>query len=59
VIQEFVLAKLAPRILIKKPVLCELNFCHFGCVKAAEIADRKLIRIALIRINLRSLRSTI
>jgi hypothetical protein len=35
-------------------VLCKLNFCHFGCVKAAEIADRKLIRIHAIRINLRS-----
>jgi hypothetical protein len=38
VIQKLVLAALG--IL----VLCKLNFCHFGCVKAAEIADRKLIR---------------
>jgi len=28
-------------------------------VKAAEIAERKFIRIELIRMNLRSLRSTI
>ncbi len=40
-------------------VLCKLNFCgNFG-VKARIIAERKLMRIALIRINLRSLRSTI
>jgi hypothetical protein len=66
VIQKLVLAKLAPRILIRRSrrknsslleiggYFCgskgecsvKLNFCHFGCVKAAEIADRKLIRIA-------------
>ena len=40
-------------------VLCSNNSWNNFGVKAAEIADRKLIRIALIRINLRSLRSTI
>ncbi len=40
-------------------VLCKQSFCgNFG-VKACIIAERKLMRIALIRINLRSLRSTI
>ena len=34
-----------------------LGFANLGRVKAAIIDDRKLIRIALIRINLRSLRS--
>ena len=36
-------------------MLCKQSFrSNFG-VKAAEIAERKLIRIELIRINLRSL----
>ena len=48
-------AKEAERIL----VLCnKSSWNNFG-VKAAEIADRKLLRIALIRSSLRSLRSTI
>ncbi len=43
----------------KKLVLCKLSFYgNFG-VKARIIAERKLMRIALIRINLRSLQSTI
>jgi hypothetical protein len=39
-------------------VLNKNSWCNF-CVKAAQIADRKFMRIALIRMNLRSLRSTI
>jgi|GEM_PF-1036891 len=35
-------------------VLCQRKFWGFDCVKARRIDDRKLIRIALIRINLRS-----
>jgi hypothetical protein len=38
-----------------KLVLCKQNFLGDFGVKAAQIDDRKLIRIALIRINLRSL----
>ena len=40
-------------------VLCKVNFRALGRVKAAEIVERKFIRINLIRMNLRSLRSTI
>ena len=40
-------------------VLCKVNFRALGCVKAAEIVERKFIRISLIRMNLRSLRSAI
>ena len=49
-----------PRILLKAtPVLCKKSFSCFGCVKALIIDDCKLLRIPLIRINLRSLRSSI
>src|SRR5579871_4495759 len=40
-------------------VLCKLKYCNNFDVKAAIIDDRNLIRIGLIRINLRSLRSSI
>jgi arylsulfatase len=40
-------------------VLCKVNFPALDCVKAAEIVERKFIRIDLIRMNLRSLRSAI
>ena len=36
-------------------VLCKLKYCNNFVVKAAEIAERKFIRIGLIRMNLRSL----
>jgi hypothetical protein len=44
---------------VKRIVLRCNNFWNNFCVKAAIIGDRKLIRIELIRINLRSLRSSI
>ena len=40
---------------VRSLVLCKLKYCNNFGVKAAIIDDRNLIRIALIRINLRSL----